>query len=114
MFAPFYVGERFVVDHVNDTIGELIVVETISLNPRVFEIYNFFSKQEAQQLIDKALSETSESHKLHRSTTGATGGSIYDRRTSENAWDTHGKQASRIKRYVGCWKCILPALAQPH
>lgn len=75
MFAPSTIGEKFVVDHIPDI--QPIVVETMSLSPRVFELYDFYSEQEAAQLIDEALSETSETHKLHRSTTGATVGQIF-------------------------------------
>jgi hypothetical protein len=75
MFAPAMVGEKFVVDHVSN--ASTIVVETLSLSPRVFELYGFYSSQEAENLVDEALAETSETHKLHRSTTGATSGKVY-------------------------------------
>jgi hypothetical protein len=64
----------------------------------VFEIYDFFSTTEADELIGKSQKETSATHKLHRSTTGATNGQVYSKRTSENAWDTHGSLALKIKR----------------
>jgi len=98
MFAPSYVGEIFKLDHVQDAMGNPLSMEVLSLNPRVFDIFNFFSEDEAQTLIDKALNEKSETHKLHRSTTGATNGAIFSKRTSENAWDTHGKLAQVIKK----------------
>ena len=75
MFAPSFVGEKFVVDHVPES--EPIVVEVLNMEPRLFELHGFFSKDEATQLIEHALTETSETHKLHRSTTGAVSGSIY-------------------------------------
>ena len=100
MFAPKYVGEMFELPHVLDQSGSPLALEVLSLNPRVFDIHNFFSENEAQQLIDKALAETTETHKLHRSTTGTVGANIFQRRTSENAWDTHGKVAQTIKRWV--------------
>ena len=68
------------------------------MHPRVFEIHDFFSPIEADELIGKSEQETSATHKLHRSTTGSTDGQISSRRTSENAWDTHGKLALKIKR----------------
>lgn len=98
MFAPAYVGEIFKLDHIQDASGNPLSMEVLSLNPRVFDIFNFFSVDESQQLIDKALRETSSTHGLHRSTTGATGGSVFSKRTSENAWDTHGKLALIIKK----------------
>jgi hypothetical protein len=76
MFAPSAIGEKFVVDHIPDI--QPIVVESMSLSPRVFELYDFYSEQEAAQLVDEALSETSETHKLHRSTTGATVGQVFE------------------------------------
>ena len=101
MFAPKFVGEIFELPHVLDTSGNPLSLEVLSLDPRLFDIHNFFSEKEAQHLIDKAMKETSETHKLHRSSTGtAVGGSVFQRRTSENAWDTHGKLAQVIKKYV--------------
>lgn len=98
MFAPQYVGEIFRLDHVQDSTGNSLSMKVLSLEPRVFDIFHFFSEDEAQTLIDKALKETSSTHGLHRSTTGATNGAIFSKRTSENAWDTHGKLAQTIKR----------------
>jgi hypothetical protein len=98
MFAPSFIGERFAVTHA-DTPGELpIVLETISLSPRVFEIHNFYSPTEADELVEKALNETSETMGLHRSTTGSVGAVINSKRTSENAWDQNGKTALRLKK----------------
>jgi hypothetical protein len=98
MLAPSHVGETFVIDFVEESLYDTIVIQTLSVEPRVFEIHDFFSPDEAQELIDKALSETSETHKFHRSTTGATDGKVFSQRTSDNAWDTHGKLAKKIKR----------------
>lgn len=98
MFAPQYVGEVFELPHVLDLAGNPLSLEVLSLNPRVFDIHNFFSEAEAQELIDKALHEQTETHKLHRSTTGTVGASVFKRRTSENAWDTHGPTATLIKK----------------
>ena len=95
MFAPSYVGEVFRLDHVQDASGNPLSMEVLSLNPRVFDIFNFFSEDEAEKLIDKALKETSSTHGLHRSTTGAVDGQVFSKRTSENAWDTHGVLAQR-------------------
>jgi hypothetical protein len=97
MFAPKYVGEIFELPHVTGREGQPITIEVLSLEPRVFDVFNFFSLEEADELIKKALGETSETHKLGRSTTGIVGG-FYKKRTSENAWDTHGTTALRIKR----------------
>jgi hypothetical protein len=99
MFAASYVGEKFVVDHVQENVPDkTIVLEVISVNPRIFEIYNFFSHDESDEIIDKALNDTSETHGLHRSTTGATNGQVFSKRTSDNAWDTDGAVSLRIQR----------------
>jgi hypothetical protein len=97
MFAPKFVGEIFTLEHVTGREGQPISLEVLSMEPRVFDITNFFSPNEAAELIDKALNETSETHKLGRSTTGIKG-TFYKKRTSENAWDTHGKTALVIKK----------------
>lgn len=98
MFAPKFVGEIFETSHVRDGQNRPISLEVISTNPRVFDVHNFFSVDEAKGLIDKALKETSPTYALHRSTTGSTSTSVFNKRTSENAWDTHGQIASEIKR----------------
>jgi hypothetical protein len=97
MFAPKFVGELFEMPHVSGREGQPISLEVLSLEPRVFDVFNFFSPEEADELIKKALGETSETHKLSRSTTGIVG-SFYKKRTSDNAWDTDGATALRIKR----------------
>jgi hypothetical protein len=67
---------------------------------QLLEIHNFFTRDEADKLVEKALKDTSDTHGLHRSTTGATNGQVYSKRTSENAWDVNGDVAKRIKRYA--------------
>jgi hypothetical protein len=124
MFAPSSVGETFRLDHIvlppppptttmsnhdeNETdhqqreqimsSSNIVSLEVLSLEPRIFDIHHFFSAEESRQLVEKATSETSETHKFHRSMTGTTSSSIYSQRTSENAWDTHGTTALLIKR----------------
>jgi hypothetical protein len=105
MFAPSHVGETFEISHVqglpniNNDNNTTIVLEVLSVEPRVFDVHNFFSVEEAQGLIAKALAETSETYGLHRSTTGtANQTGLFNKRTSENAWDTGGKLSTAIKR----------------
>ena len=100
MFAPSFVGETFVLDRMrnNAPSNAPIVVEVLSLKPRIFELHNFFSLDEADTIIEQALSESSDSHKFHRSTTGAVDAQIFSRRTSENAWLTSTSEAVNIKR----------------
>lgn len=103
MFAPSYIGEKFVLDHITDPSMvdedvDPIVVETLNLEPRVFDVFHFFSNDEGDDLIQKALAEQDETYKFHRSTTGTTGSNVYNKRTSENAWDTMGTTAQRVKK----------------
>jgi hypothetical protein len=71
MFAPSYIGEIFNLTHVKGAHDEPIYLEVLSLQPRVLDIYNFFSLEESQELVEKAIAEKSQSHKIKRSTTGA-------------------------------------------
>jgi len=98
MFATSYVGETFKLPHITNPQGRKIVLETLSLSPRVFDIHDFFTGEESDAIVDKALTETAETHKLKRSTTGASGRNVIATRTSENAFDTHSKNAQAVKR----------------
>ena len=98
MFAPKYIGEIFELPHVKGPEGLPVSLEVMSLHPRVFDIYNFFDKAESAAIVNKALKETSETHRMKRSTTGASGYNLNSKRTSENGFDTHGKEAMVVKR----------------
>jgi hypothetical protein len=97
MFAPKYVGEVFELPHVKGPAGLPVSLEVMSLRPRVFDIYNFFDRAESAAIVDKALKETSETHRMKRSSTGASGYNLNSKRTSENGFDTHGKEAMIVK-----------------
>lgn len=98
MFAPSYIGEMFHLPHVTGANDTSIYLEVISLEPRVFDIFNFFSKEESVELVQKAEAETSETYRIKRSTTGSGEKSINSKRTSESGFDTSGKTALKIKR----------------
>ena len=98
MFAPKHVGEIFHLPHVQGPEGLPVSLEVLSVSPRVFDIYNFFDREESAKIVDKALKETSETHRMKRSTTGASGHHKNSKRTSENGFDTHGKEAQIVKR----------------
>jgi hypothetical protein len=97
MFAPKYVGEIFELPHVKVPKDLPVWLEVISLSPRVFDVFNFFDREESAAIVDKALKETSETHRIKRSSTGASGYNVNSQRTSENGFDTHGKQAQAVK-----------------
>jgi hypothetical protein len=88
VFAPSYIGEIFEINHVESGRPFPIYLKVMSLSPRVFDIINFFDKEESKSIVDKALRETSESHKIKRSSTGSSGYNVNSQRTSENGFDT--------------------------
>ena len=98
MFAPKFVGETFELPHVTVPKNLPVCLEVISLSPRVFDVFNFFDREESAAIVDKALKETSETHRIKRSSTGANGYNVNSQRTSENGFDTHGKEAQQVKR----------------
>jgi hypothetical protein len=98
MFAPKYVGEVFDLPHVSVPRNLPVRLEVISIVPKVFDVYNFFGREESAAIVDKALKETSDTHKMKRSSTGASGYSVNSQRTSENGFDTHGSVAQAVKR----------------
>lgn len=100
MFAPAYVGEVFDLSHLmmRPDPEKAIYMTVLSTNPRVFDIVNIFSREEADEVVARALAETSETYGLHRSTTGSNENSIFSKRTSENGFDTHGRTAMKIKK----------------
>jgi hypothetical protein len=98
MFAPSYVGEIFHLPHVPGALDKAIYLQVMALQPRVFDVFNFFSREESKEIVDRAIAETKESHRIKRSTTGAQSHSVNSRRTSESGFDTHGKTAVKVKK----------------
>jgi hypothetical protein len=98
MFAPTFVGEIFHLPHVEGADEKDIYLEVISLSPRVFDIFNFFSRDESQAIVDRAIAEQSNSHKIKRSSTGASGYNLNAKRTSESGFDTHGPTSVKVKK----------------
>lgn len=99
MFAPAFVGETFDLPHILGADPDLpVYMKVLSLSPRVFDIFNYFTRDESDGIVEKAKAEKSDSHKIKRSSTGASGYNINTRRTSESGFDTHGKTAQAVKR----------------
>ena len=99
MFAPAYVGEEFDLPHIQGADpSKRVYMKVLSLSPRVFDIFNYFTRDESAGLVEKAIAEKSDSHKIKRSSTGASGYNINMRRTSESGFDTHGKTAQAVKK----------------
>jgi len=103
LFAPAYIGETFELDHLSLLPDETqpIVLKVLSTSPKVFDILHVFTEEEAAEVVKRALAETSPSHKIKRSTTGTTTqGNIFNKRTSENGFDTHGQVALALKKRI--------------
>jgi hypothetical protein len=101
LHTPSHVGQIIDLPHV--TGGDPtkpVYLEVLSIEPAVFDLHNFFTKDESADLVQRALKETRESHRIKRSSTGASGYTINDRRTSESGFDTDGETAIKLKRWV--------------
>jgi hypothetical protein len=97
MFAPSYVGEIFELSHVQTSSGLPVSLEVLSVSPRVFDIHNFFTKEEAESVKQEMLAESRESHRIKPSTTGVEK-TVYKMRTAENGFDSDGKMAAQLKQ----------------
>ena len=112
IWPTFYVGHIAKVTHISllganeqnhrstsNKDHDVIEIETISVNPKVFKIRNFFTTTESEQLIATALTMTGKDHMLKRSSTGSDN-NVDNYRTSENAFDTGSPQAKNLKKRV--------------
>lgn len=104
MFAAAYVGEVFHLDHIEQVLRAPMSLTALSLSPRIFEVHEFFNQEEADDIVQRALTETSETHRLKRSSTGRSGYNVNPTRTSDNAFDTHSHTAMTIKER--CFKTL--------
>jgi hypothetical protein len=83
MFAPAFVGEIFDLPHIQGADPtQPVYMEVLSISPRIFDIFNFFTKEESDGLVTKAIAETKDSHRIKRSSTGTGGYNINTMRTS--------------------------------
>ena len=79
MFAPKFVGERFELAHVDNSDSEPVWLEVLSISPRVFEVHNFFTPNEATDLIEKPLlAESHDGYKVQNNFVAHTSESFYD------------------------------------
>lgn len=80
-----------------------VILETISLSPRIFRLHNFVSGNDLERLM-----ESIDKLDLVRSTGGiapkgnnaTNGGAVISSRTSTNAWDTDSEISIELKRRV--------------
>lgn len=101
VWPTFGVGHRVELPGVASACpGNPIVLTTLAESPRVFEVENFLSEQDADDLVAFTLAIDDDVYGLKRSTTGAKGSEVSSQRTSENAFDTSSPIAMRLKRRV--------------
>jgi hypothetical protein len=101
MHVAAYIGQTIALDHVKGADpNQPVYLKVLSTSPAVFDLFNFFTKEESAELVERALAETKESHRIKRSTTGTGEHHVNARRTSENGFDTDGATSILIKKYV--------------
>ena len=99
MWPTFEIGHSVQVRNVPSPVpGRKVTLETLSADPKIFRVYNFFSDSESEELIRNALAATDDQFRLKRSSTGNNGYHQDVLRTSENAFDTSSEVAMRLKR----------------
>jgi hypothetical protein len=99
MHVAAYIGQIIELQHVPGADpNQMVYLKVLSVSPAVFDLYNFFTKSESATLVQRALSETKESHRIKRSTTGTGEHHVNTRRTSESGFDTDGATAILIKQ----------------
>jgi hypothetical protein len=99
MHVAAYIGQIIPLDHVPGADPKQpVYLKVLSTSPAVFDLYNFFTREESSELVQRALSETKESHRIKRSTTGTGEHHVNTRRTSESGFDTDGATSIKIKK----------------
>lgn len=99
MFAPSHIGQVISLPHITGGNPDIPVeLHVLSVQPRIFDITNFFTRDESNDIVQRALIEERDSHRIKRSSTGATGYNINQQRTSESGFDTDGETAMTLKR----------------
>ena len=67
MWPTFEIGNKAIVrDVVSPVAGEKIILETISREPKIFRVFNFFSEEESEEMIQNAMAATEEEYRLKR------------------------------------------------
>ena len=88
VWPTFEIGHKAIVSRVVTNCSSPIEIVTLSQHPRLFRLLNFFSEEEADELMAHALTITEEDYRLQRSTTGQDDdASIVPDRTSDSAFD---------------------------
>lgn len=100
MFATESVGQVIPLPHIQGGDPERTVqLEVLSLQPRIFDVINFFDRRDSDDLIEGILQETREAFRMKRSTVGTAANTQNDlKRTSESGFDTNSQIAAKLKR----------------
>jgi len=85
MWPTREIGHTVVLDDIKTKSPKPIQLKTLNHSPKVFEIENLLTEEEAEQLKQASLSVKHNGNKLQRSTTGHTG-NVDPMRTSDNAF----------------------------
>jgi hypothetical protein len=110
-FAASHVGQIIPLPHIvtEEPEDPDLYLSVLSINPRIFQIHNLFSRRVADDLIQGILQEERPAYRLQRSTTGAAKNQD-TRRTSESGFDTHSPTAMSVKRralaLLGFWNYV--------
>jgi len=100
MWPTVEVGRIKSVSHIKTPLEpKPIQLETLSLSPKVFLVHNLFSNEEADALVESALTIKGEENRLKRSSTGV-GYNIDRKRTSENAFDSQSDVAKTLQKRI--------------
>ena len=98
VFDPKHVGEIFELPHVKVPKELPVWLEVISLSPHVFDVFNFFYREESAAIFDKALNEMSELHRISRGAAWERAGTTSTRRgLATTGWTRTGGRPRRSR-----------------
>ncbi|ETV77107.1 hypothetical protein, variant [Aphanomyces astaci] len=89
-------GHRVAIESTQSPTGKPIVLESFSESPRVFLLHDFFTSDQADELIERTLSITTAEQKLKRSRVLTK--EVSSVRTSDNAFDTTSDLAISLNK----------------
>lgn len=100
MHVPQFVGQIINLPHVRGgDPSKPVYLEVLSVSPAVFDLHNFFTTGESEQLVAGVLKEKRDSHRIKRSETGVNKAKTHNRkRTSESGFDTDSKVSVEIRK----------------
>lgn len=103
-----YVGRKLLIRDISKDTGREIIMETMSLTPRIFQIYNFLSNEEASKIISIAENYLEPSYMVKKDR-----GTYYEQgRNSYQAWlkKSYGPMINSFDERLGKFARIPPSL----